>query len=90
MKLYTQEQMITAALNGRTSSIKIETIVDSIEPIEIDNEDKANTILLETVTRLIAGEIARCGGCTDTQLIYFFKLANKIIQAIDTKTLPNG
>ena len=57
------------------------------EPEQVD--EHSNFMLLDTVTKLVAGKIACYGHCDDAEFKDCFKLANKIIQSINTKTLPN-
>lgn len=91
MKLYTHEQITMAAVNARTSSLSIETILSKFQPVndEMDMESRHKFKLLDIITTLVAAEVSRVGGCNDVQLKYCFKLANQIINIIDTKTLPN-
>jgi hypothetical protein len=89
MKLYSESTILKRleSLKISNPSIFFDGMIDE-EPISLF-EEKANVLILETVSKFVAAEIGANKFCSDNQLTYFFSLANKIINCITNKTLPN-
>ncbi len=93
MKLYSESTILKRLESLSISNPAI--FFDGMEPepeteqVETPIDDHSNFMLLDTVTKLVAAKVANYGHCDDEEFKDCFKLANKIIQSINTKTLPN-
>lgn len=91
MKLYSESTILKKleSLSISNPAIFFDGMKPEQEQVETPVDDHSNFMLLDTVTKLVAGKIACYGHCDDAEFKDCFKLANKIIQSINTKTLPN-
>lgn len=91
MKLYSELTILKKL--GKLHIENPDFFFDNMEPepepeLQQVNEH-SNFMLLDTVTKLVAAKVANYGHCDDDELKDCFLLANKIINSINNKTLPN-
>jgi len=95
MKLYSESTILKRleSLSISNPAIFFDGMKPEQEPeqkqVETPQDDQSNFMLLDAVIKLVAAKIANYGHCDDDELKDCFILANKIIQSINTKTLPN-
>lgn len=89
MKLYSESTILKKLESLSISNPAI--FFDNMQP-EQENEqvdEHSNFMLLDAVIKLVAAKVANYGHCDDDELKDCFRLANKIINLINNKKLPN-
>lgn len=89
MKLYSESTILKKLESLSITNPAI--FFDGMEEEQAEQkvDDQSNFMLLDAVIKLVSAKIANYGHCDGDEMKDCFILANKIIQSINTKTLPN-